>query len=64
MKPNTLQIAITALATGGLAMFAMINHALGLLPAIAVSVSYMAVVILIALAVVDYRIGPKSYVAR
>ena len=64
MKTNTLLIAITALASSGLALFAMTNKSAGILPAIAVSVSYVAVVILIALAVVDYRIGPKSYAVR
>ena len=64
MKINTLQIAITALATSGLALFATTNHTAGFLPAVTVSVSYTAIVILIALAMVDYRTGPKSYAAR
>ena len=64
MKTNTYQIAITALATSGLALFAMTNHTSGFLPALAASVSYITIVVLIALAAVDYRIGPKSYAAR
>ena len=64
MKTNILQIAITALASSGLALFAMANHSAGILPSIAVIVSYVAVVILMALAIVDYRVGPKSYAAR
>ena len=64
MKTNTYQIAITAVATSGLALFAMTNHTAGFLPAIAASVSYITIVVLIALAAVDYRVGPRSYAAR
>ena len=56
MKTNTLQITLTAIAASSLAVFAVTT--------IAVTVSYLAVAILIAVAAVDYRQGPKSYAAR
>lgn len=56
MKTNTLHITLTAIVASGLALFAVTT--------IAVTVSYLAVAILVALAVVDYRPEPKSYGAR
>jgi hypothetical protein len=56
MKNNTLQITIAAIATSGIALFAVTN--------IAVAVSYVAVGILIAVAAVDYRQGPKNYASQ
>lgn len=56
MKNNTLQITLTAIAASGIALFAITN--------IAVAVSYIAVGILIAVAAVDYRQGPKNYASR
>lgn len=59
MKNNTLQItitAITAIVASGIALFAITN--------IAVAVSYVAVGILVAVAAVDYRQGPKNYASR
>jgi hypothetical protein len=56
MKNNTLQITITAIAASGIALFAITN--------IAVAVSYAAVGILLAVAVVDYRQGPRNYASR
>ena len=56
MKTNTLQITLSAIVASSLALFAVTT--------IAISVSYLAVAILVAVAVVDYRQGPKSYAAR
>lgn len=56
MKNNTLQITLTAIAASGIALFAISN--------IAVAVSYVAVGILVAVAAVDYRQGPKHYASR
>jgi|GEM_PF-3237983 len=56
MKTNTLQISLTVIAASTFALFAVTT--------IAVSVSYLAVAILLAVAAVDYRQGPKSYAAR
>lgn len=56
MKNNTLQITLTAIAASGIALFAITN--------IAVAVSYVAVGILVAVAAVDYRQGPKNYASR
>ncbi len=56
MKNNTLQITLTAIAISGLALVAVTT--------LAVAVSYVAVGILMAVAAVDYRQGPKSYLTR
>lgn len=56
MKTNTLQITLTGIAASSLALFAVTT--------IAVAVSYAAAAMLIAVAAVDYRQGPRSYVAR
>ena len=56
MKHNTLHLTLTAIAASSLAMFAVTT--------IAVTVSYLAVAILVAVAAVDYRQGPKCYAAR
>lgn len=56
MNNNTLQITVAAIATSGIALFAITN--------IAVAVSYVAVAILVAVAAVDYRQGPKNYASR
>jgi hypothetical protein len=56
MKTNTLQLILTAIAASGLALVAITT--------IAVAVSYAAVAMLIAVAIVDYRQGPKCYLAR
>jgi len=56
MKNNTLQISLTAIAASGIALVAISN--------IAVAVSYVAVGILLAVAAVDYRQGPKNYASQ
>ena len=56
MKNNTLHLTLTAIVASSLALIAVTT--------IAVTVSYLAVAILVAVAVVDYRQGPKCYAAR
>lgn len=56
MKTNALQIALTGIIASSFALVAVTT--------IAVAVSYAAVAILIAVVAVDYRQGPKSYLAR
>jgi 1,4-dihydroxy-2-naphthoate octaprenyltransferase len=56
MKNNTLQIILTAVVASSLMLVAFTT--------IAVAVSYLAVGILVAVAAVDYRQGPKAYAAR
>lgn len=56
MKNTTLQITLAALAASGIAIIAATN--------IAVAVSYLTVGILLAVAAVDYRQGPKDYASR
>lgn len=56
MKNTTLQITLAAIAASGIAIIAATN--------IAVAVSYLTVGILLAVAAVDYRQGPKDYASR
>lgn len=56
MKNSTLHLTLTVLTAGSLAWIAV--------PTIAVVVSYLAVAILVSVAAVDYRQGPRSYAAR
>lgn len=56
MKNNMLQITLTAIVASSLTLIAVTT--------IAVSVSYLAVAILLAVASVDYRQGAKSYAVR
>lgn len=56
MKTNALQITLTGILISSLALVAVTT--------IAIAVGYAAVAILLAVAAVDYRQGPKSYAAR
>lgn len=56
MKNNMLQISLTAVVASSLALIAVTT--------IAITVSYLAVAILVAVAAIDYRQGSKSYAAR
>jgi hypothetical protein len=56
MKTNTIQLTLGTIAASSVALFAVAS--------IHVVVSYAAVAILVAVAAVDYRQGPKSYLAR
>ncbi len=65
MKSNTLKVILGALAVGVAPLLLAKNTPASILfPAIAVTVSYLSVAIMVALAAVDYRVGPKSYAAR
>jgi len=65
MKNNTLKVLLTTIAVSAISLI-VLRKATGanLLPTMAVTVSYVAVVVLVALAAVDYRVGPKNYAAR
>ena len=56
MKNHALHISLAAIVGSGIALLAATNIALG--------VSYVAVGILLAVAALDYRQGPKDYASR
>lgn len=56
MKNHALHISLAAIVGSGIALLAATNIALG--------VSYVAVGILLAVAALDYRQGPKNYASR
>lgn len=64
MKTNTLKLILTLLTAGSLTLLAATRIDASNLSTISISVSYIAVAILIALAVHDYRAGSRSYVGR
>ncbi|HKB56630.1 MAG TPA: hypothetical protein VKC51_03495 [Lacunisphaera sp.] len=61
MKTNTLKLILATVAASGLALLVVNRIAASNLTLISISVSYTAVAILLALAALDYRLGPKSY---
>lgn len=62
MNTNTIQV-ITTVAVGLIAGFAGLAVTGNILTGAAIGVSYLTVVALIAMAVSDYRSGPKAYFA-
>lgn len=65
MKTNTFKIILSAIAVSALSLIAIGNASLSnLLPTMAVTISYVAVILLLAVAAVDYRTGSKSYNVR
>ncbi|HRG56234.1 MAG TPA: hypothetical protein PLG56_09360 [Lacunisphaera sp.] len=56
MKNHALHISLAVIVGSGIALLAATNIALG--------VSYVAVGILLAVAALDYRQGPKDYASR
>ena len=64
MKTNTLKLILATVAASGLALLIANRVAASNLTIISISVSYVAVAILLALAALDYRLGPKSYRMR
>ena len=64
MKTNTMTGIVAPALAGSVALAVGIHISANYMPYVAVSVSYFAVVVLLALAAVDYRVGPKSYAAR
>lgn len=64
MKINKLNVILTTIAISAIALLATTNGIAGFLSAMAMTVSYIAVAILVALAALDYRVGPKNFSAR
>jgi hypothetical protein len=63
MKTNTIHVIITAVITGLIALIATSKSAVNF-SLLAAGVSYTAVVIIAAVATVDYRKNNKNYAAR
>lgn len=61
---TTLKVILTTAAVSATVLVATIKLAAGNLNLMPVAVSYVAVVLLVALTAFDYRVGPKSYVGR
>jgi len=65
MKNNTLTVLLTTIAVSAISLIGFrMATGTNLLPTLAVAVSYVAVAVLVALAAVDYRVGPKNYSSR
>ena len=65
MKTNTFKIVLSAIAVSALSLIAIGNASVSnLLPTMAVTISYVAVILLLAVAAVDYRTSSKSYNVR
>jgi hypothetical protein len=63
MKTNTIQVIATSVVVGCLALLAT-SKMIANFNLLAAAVSYTAVVILGAVAVIDYRRGNRDYAAR
>ncbi len=61
MKINKLSIILTALAISGVVLLVKTEVTGSYLSAVAKTVSYLAVAVLVALAALDYRVGSKTY---
>jgi hypothetical protein len=64
MKTTNNKVLVITLAISAVALVAGSKMAASFVPAVAIGAAYVAVAMLYALAVVDYRLGPKSYSAR
>jgi hypothetical protein len=64
MNIHTFKNTLTLATISGLVLFALTRVTAGFLPLMPVMVSYTAVVILAALAAMDYRIGSKTSIMR
>ena len=65
MKTNTLKVILSTAIIGAISLMAIGKALAGnLMPNLAVTVSYLAISILVALAAVDYRGGSRSYLIR
>ena len=61
MKINKLSILLTAVAISGVVLLVKTEVTGSYLSAVAQTVSYLAVAVLVALAALDYRVGSKTY---
>ncbi len=60
-----IKVSLSILSLGAVAFAANTHHAADYLPALTTSVSYLAVLALVAVAALDYRVsGPKSITGR
>ena len=64
MKINKLNVIITTVAISAITIIATTKVTASYLATMAMTVSYLAVAILFALAALDYRVGPKNYSTR
>jgi len=64
MKTNTLQIILSAIASSAVTALAMTSEAANYFDLMAMGVGYLAVAVLVALAVVDYRGNVRKSAAR
>ena len=65
MKTNTLKVILSAIVISGISLVVMGKASAGnLLPTIAVTISYVAAVVILAVAALDRRTGPKDYATR
>jgi hypothetical protein len=64
MKTNTLKIILSAIVSSGVTALAMTSVAANYFDLMAMGVGYVAVAILVALAVVDYRGNTRKSAAR
>lgn len=64
MKTNTLKVILSAVAFGAIVLMATTKIAVSYFDLMAIGVGYTAVAILIALAIVDYRVNVKDYAGR
>lgn len=64
MKTNTLKLILATVAATGLTLIALTRITSSNLSIVSISVSYLAVASLFAIAALDYRVQPRSYVVR
>ncbi len=64
MKINKLNVILTTVAISAIALLVTTKGTASFLSVMAMTVSYIAVAILVALAALDYRVGPKNFSAR
>ena len=64
MKTTNNKALVAAVAVSVLALIGLTKMAASVVPTMIVASSYVAVAILFALAIMDYRIGSKDYSAR
>ena len=64
MKTNTLSNTLAIAVVGTVGIASMAHLSANSIPLVAEIIGYFAVVALVAVAAIDYRAGPRSYVAR
>ena len=64
MKTNTLKVILSAATIGAIVLTTMAKISASYVDLMAIGVSYTAVAVLVALAIVDYRGNVKDYAGR